>query len=119
MFARRHPLLFTFLVFSGMAAATVILLSLIVAYGVRGTDLADLDMGRGEKVGVVEIVGVIADARDVLAQLKRFREDEDIKAIVVRVDSPGGVVGPSQEIYRAVARTRETLEETRWTIPWI
>lgn len=108
MFARRHPILFTFLVFSGMAAATMILLFLIVAYGVRGTDLADLDMGRGEKVAVVEIVGVIADARDILAQLKRFREDEDIKAIVVRVDSPGGVVGPSQEIYRAVARARET-----------
>jgi protease-4 len=65
-------------------------------------------MGDGEKVGVVEIVGVIADARETLEQLKRFREDEDIKAIVVRVDSPGGVVGPAQEIYRAVARTQET-----------
>jgi protease-4 len=108
MFARRHPILFAVLVFSGIAATTVVLLSLIIAYGMRGADLAGLDMGGGEKVGVVEIVGVIADAREVLEQLKRFREDEDIKAIVVRVDSPGGVVGPSQEIYRAVARTRET-----------
>ena len=108
MFARRHPILFFFLVFSGIVAAFLLLLSLIVAYGVRGSRLGGLDLGSGEKVGVVPITGVIADARETLEQLKRFREDEDIKAIVIRVDSPGGVVGPSQEIYRAVARTRET-----------
>lgn len=106
MFSRRHPFLFAFLVFSTLACATLILLSVIIAYGMRASALADLGMGRGEKVGVVEIVGVIADARETLEQLKRFREDDDIKAIVIRVDSPGGVVGPSQEIYRAVARTR-------------
>ena len=108
MFSRRHPLLFSFLVFSALTSATLILLSLIIALGMRGSDLAGLDMGRGEKVGVIEITGVIADARDILAQLKGFREDGDIKAIVIRVDSPGGVVGPSQEIYREVMRTRST-----------
>ena len=108
MFSRRHPLLFSFLVFSALTSATLILLSLIIALGMSGSDLAGLDMGRGEKVGVIEITGVIADARDILAQLKGFREDGDIKAIVIRVDSPGGVVGPSQEIYREVMRTRST-----------
>ena len=108
MFSRRHPLLFSFLVFSALTSATLILLSLIIALGMRGSELSGLDMGRGEKVGVIEITGVIADARDILAQLKDFREDEDIKAIVIRVDSPGGVVGPSQEIYREVMRTRST-----------
>jgi protease IV len=108
MFSRRHPLLFSFLVFSALTSGTLILLSLIIALGMRGSDLAGLDMGRGEKVGVIEITGVIADARDILAQLKGFREDGDIKAIVIRVDSPGGVVGPSQEIYREVMRTRST-----------
>jgi len=106
MFSRRHPLLFAFLVFSALTSTTLILLALIVAMGMRGSDLSGLDMGSGEKVGVIEITGVIADSRDILEQLKRFREDEDIKAIVIRVDSPGGVVGPSQEIYREVVRTR-------------
>jgi protease-4 len=39
--------------------------------------------------------------------LKRFREDDAIKAIVVRIDSPGGAVGPSQEIYREMQKTVE------------
>lgn len=108
MFSRRHPLLFSFLIFSALTSATLILLALIISFGMQGSDLAGLEMSRGEKVGVVEIVGVIANSREILEQLKRFREDEDIKAIVVRVDSPGGVVGPSQEIYREVVRTRTT-----------
>ena len=108
MFSRRHPLLFSFLIFSALTSATLILLALIISFGMRGSDLAGLEMSRGEKVGVVEIVGVIANSRGILEQLKRFREDEDIKAIVIRVDSPGGVVGPSQEIYREVVRTCAT-----------
>lgn len=108
MFSRRHPLLFSFLIFTALVAVTLILLSLIFAVGMRGSEMAGLDMGSGEKVGVIEIAGVIANSRDTLEQLKRFREDEDIKAIVIRVDSPGGVVGPSQEIYREVVRTRSS-----------
>jgi protease-4 len=108
MFARRHPLLFFFLAFTALASVTLILLSLIIAFGLQGSNLAGLDIRDGEKVGVIEIVGVIANSRETLEQLKRFREDDDIKAIVIRVDSPGGVVGPSQEIYREVIRTRAT-----------
>ena len=108
MFSRRHPFLFSILVFTALSAGTLIILALIVAFGMRGSDLAGLDMGDGEKVGVIEIVGVIANSRETIEQLKRFREDDDIKAIVIRVDSPGGVVGPSQEIYREIMRTKAT-----------
>jgi len=108
MFSRRHPFLYSFLMFTAISAATLLLLSLIIAFGMRGSDLAGLDMRDGEKVGVVEIVGVIANSRETIEQLKRFREDDDIRAIVVRVDSPGGVVGPSQEIYREIVRTKAT-----------
>lgn len=108
MFSRRHPFLFSLLVFTALSAATLIIISLIIAYGMQGSDLVGLDMDDGEKVGVIEIIGVIASSRDTIEQLKRFREDDDIKAIVIRVDSPGGVVGPSQEIYREIVRTRET-----------
>jgi protease-4 len=62
----------------------------------------------GEKVGVVEIKGLIADSRTYLKQLDRFKEDRNIKAVVLRVNSPGGAVGPSQEIMREVDKLRKT-----------
>lgn len=100
MFSRRHPYLFflltSFAIFSGLILAVMIM---GVWIGGKKGDFS------GEAVGVVEIEGVIADSREALEQIRRFREDEDIKAIVVRVDSPGGAVGPSQEIYREIRKT--------------
>lgn len=64
-------------------------------------------LGLGDKVGVVEVTGVLTTSTPILKQLKTFREDDNIKAIVLRVDSPGGVVGPSQEIMKEVARTKK------------
>lgn len=60
-----------------------------------------------DSVGVVEISGIITDPKDVLADLKDFSKDDSIKAIVLRIDSPGGAVGPSQEIYRQVRKIKE------------
>lgn len=53
----------------------------------------------GDKIGVVEVYGVIADSKKIIKQLHEFRDNDSIKALVLRVDSPGGGVGPSQEIY--------------------
>src|SRR3954471_20538321 len=51
-----------------------------------------------DRVGVVEVQGVITDSKAVLKAIREFSEDDHIKAVVVRIDSPGGAVGPSQEI---------------------
>jgi len=59
------------------------------------------------KVGIVEIRGVIRDSRPFLEQLARFRGESSVRAVVLRIESPGGGVGPSQEIYREVRRTAE------------
>lgn len=59
------------------------------------------------KVGVVEVTGVITDAKTTINNLKKFRESAVIKAIVLRINSPGGAVGPSQEILAEVNRTRQ------------
>ncbi|MDH3808719.1 MAG: signal peptide peptidase SppA, partial [Desulfuromonadales bacterium] len=56
----------------------------------------------GDKIGVVEVFGAIADSRQVIEQLHGFRDNDNIKAIVLRIDSPGGGVGPSQEIHDEV-----------------
>jgi protease-4 len=61
----------------------------------------------GEKVGVVEIIGVISRSTPILEQLKKFREDRSIKAIVVRINSPGGAVAPSQEIMEEIIKTKK------------
>jgi protease-4 len=63
--------------------------------------------GGGSRVGVVEVTGTITDSKKTLKELRDFADAESIKAIVVRVDSPGGAVGPSQEIYEAVRKLRE------------
>lgn len=100
MFSRRHPYLFflliSFAIFSGL------MLAVMATAAWMGTASGDRE---GEAVGVVEIEGAIADARDTIENIRRFREDDDIKAIVIRIDSPGGAVGPSQEIYREIRKT--------------
>lgn len=62
----------------------------------------------GEKIGVIPIRGTIKDAQPILSEIVRFRKDKRIKAIIVRINSPGGAVGPSQEIYEELKRTRRT-----------
>jgi protease IV len=98
----RHPIwsgcLITLLVvicFLGLATLTLVLL------GKGGPWTA------GPKVGVVEIKGIIAESRAAIKQLDGYRDNDDIKAIVLRINSPGGAVGPSQEILREVEKVRQ------------
>ena len=102
MFSRRHPYLFFLIIITGMLTATFISLAFIIA--MWGDDRTRFI---GEKVGVVEVNGAILDSRAVIEQLKKFREHDVIKAIVIRINSPGGGVASSQEIYKEIMRTRE------------
>jgi protease-4 len=61
----------------------------------------------GDKIGVVDLEGVILDPSTVVGQLKKFGEDDSIKAIIIHVNSPGGGVAASEEIYREVKRLRD------------
>ncbi|HEY2990117.1 MAG TPA: signal peptide peptidase SppA [Candidatus Binatia bacterium] len=61
----------------------------------------------GDSVGVVQIEGTINDSRDTIENLKRFGESSGIKALVLRIDSPGGAVAPTQEIYEEVEKLRK------------
>jgi protease-4 len=63
--------------------------------------------GSGPRIGVVDVSGVISESRDTLGRLRELRKDDKVKAIVVRVDSPGGAVAPSQEIYDAILRVKK------------
>jgi protease IV len=89
-------------VFGGLFV--VFLAFLLLAYGaVKGEGPR---LGGGPRIGIVEVKGEIGagvrgtvDADETLRVIKRYMDDGDMKAIVVRIDSPGGAVAPSQEIY--------------------
>lgn len=55
-------------------------------------------------IGVIEIEGVIMDAKDTIDLLQAAEDDKQIEAIILRVNSPGGAVGPTQEIYEEIQR---------------
>jgi protease-4 len=61
-----------------------------------------------EKIGVLPVEGTIIESDTLVAQLVEFRKDRKIKAVLLRVNSPGGSVGPSQELYREIRKTVET-----------
>lgn len=55
-------------------------------------------------VGLVEVKGMILDSKETIRQLRYFLKQDNIKAVVLRIDSPGGIVAPSQEIYSEVKK---------------
>jgi protease-4 len=61
----------------------------------------------GAKVAVVEIEGIIVDGSAAVRELREHAENPSIKAVVLRVNSPGGVVAPTQEIFAAIQRARK------------
>lgn len=65
--------------------------------------------GSGDKIAVIPVEGVIDDkmAKTVNRHLKQYANDSRVKAIILRIDSPGGGVSPSQEIYREIKRIKE------------
>lgn len=66
----------------------------------------DFSLG-ANRVALVEVEGLIVDAERVVRELEEHGEDPSIRAVVVRIQSPGGVVAPTQEIYDAIRRLRE------------
>src|SRR6201997_3731953 len=67
----------------------------------------DSTLAFGDKIAVVDLEGVILSPNPVVQQLKKFADDDSIKAIILHVNSPGGGVAASEEIYRAVKRIRD------------
>ena len=61
----------------------------------------------GPRVAIVELEGMILEVDDLVRELKSHRENPLVKALVIRINSPGGVVAPTQEIHQALMRVRE------------
>ena len=67
-----------------------------------------IQQGTDNRIGIVDITGVIQSSQNIIKQIKSFRNDKHIRGIILRIDSPGGAVGPSQEIYDEVLKTRKS-----------
>lgn len=98
---KQKGLLSVVLIFGFLLAAFFLFMVMIISSA--SGDLSSLGSG----LGVVEVKGPILDSREFVEQMQAFEENQNIKGIIVRVDSPGGAVAPSQEMFRAVQRARE------------
>ena len=91
-----------------IAAAAMFFVILLFALSVKiagmiiGTEESALSNKEG--VGLIEVKGMILDSKETIRQLRYFLKKESVKAVVLRVDSPGGIVAPSQEINAEVRK---------------
>ena len=84
------------------SVAVLFALSMKIAATIIGS--GDTVLTSKEGVGLIEVKGMILDSRETIRQLRYFLKQDSIKAVVLRVDSPGGIVAPSQEIYAEVKK---------------
>ncbi len=81
----------------------------LVYFTVRSSETSTevVRSGSGGRIAVVDLEGVIVTPKDTVKQLKKFADDDSIKAIILHINSPGGGVAASEEIYRQVRRIRD------------
>jgi len=84
----------------------------LVLFSVGKSLIPELLLAGKDGVAIVRVEGPILDSYQTVEDLKTFADDPLVKAIVVRIDSPGGGVAPSQEIYNAVKRVRKEKNKT-------
>lgn len=89
-----------------LAKLLTIIVIIMVVTPIVGGAMSAVSGSLGPKVAVIELSGVITDASEVLKALYSEARNKDTKAIVLRIDSPGGAVAPSEEIYNAVRRLK-------------
>ena len=98
--------IFFFGALSGCLVLLVGLVVLSVFVVAMDKDSGELSLS-GSKVAIIPIEGEIFDSRETLDALERYAENNTVKAIVIRITSPGGAIAPSQEIYAAIRKTRQ------------
>ncbi|WP_045216390.1 signal peptide peptidase SppA [Desulfonatronovibrio magnus] len=97
-FSQRHPLIFGFMMI--ITAVVIFMMAMAVFNFLFFSEQSKM---RGKQViGVVKVNGLITDSRDIVDWISELKRKDHIRGVVIRVNSPGGVVAPSQEIYAAV-----------------
>ncbi|MBW2650137.1 MAG: signal peptide peptidase SppA [Deltaproteobacteria bacterium] len=102
---KKHPVISGFLLLALVGVFLFLILRILVFFGEENQDFSFKDK---DKIGIVMIEGVLSNSRDTIKQLDKYEEDDNVKAIVLRINSPGGAVVPSQEIYDKVSRLKKS-----------
>lgn len=99
---RKHPIILGMLLLIVLA-----FLMYVFFYGIGARSGKTKKISLNDQIGVVTIEGVITDSQEIIEQLEDFGRDDSIVAVVLRIDSPGGGVAASQEIYDAVVELKK------------
>lgn len=93
---------------SRKAKKVFFIVTIVVAVLIFASSMSGVFSGAagGGKIGVVEIEGTITDLKDVMADVVKFKEDTGIRGVIVRINSPGGAVGPTQEVASEIKKLR-------------
>jgi len=91
----------------GIILFGIIILVFLLPFAISKGSGINVSSTSGEKIAVIPINGVIYDSNKYLKQLKKFYEDDSVKAIIIRINSPGGAVGASQEIYSEIMKLKK------------
>lgn len=103
-FRQKHPILLGLFILTGIFLLFLGGISLLISSLISDSSKTDL-FSRKEGVGIVELKGLLVSSEPVLKNLTEFRNDPNVKSVVLRIDSPGGAVGAAQEIYQEIGRT--------------
>ena len=105
-FRQKHPILLGLFILTGIFFLFLGGVSLLISSLLSNGSKTDI-FAKKEGVGIVELKGLIVSSEQVLKHLTEFRNNPNVKSIILRIESPGGAVGASQEIYKEVMRTNE------------
>lgn len=99
---KKHPILVGFTVLGVLLALFLVSIWVLFYFSDR-----EGSFWGGEKIAIIEVRGVILDPQPIVEKLVKLRKNEKIKAIVLRIDSPGGGVGAAQEIHAEVKKAQK------------
>ncbi len=71
--------------------------------------ISESENSPGDKLALVEIKGTITDSSKIIQEIQKYKDDRSVKAIVLRIDSPGGIVAPVQEIYEELNKVDKKI----------
>lgn len=99
-----------FLVILGilLSLGVIFTVALVMVVNDMGSRTETLTSGTGDRIALVELQGVITSSEEFVRLVKKYREQSSIRAILVRIDSPGGGVVASQEMYEEVRKARDS-----------
>lgn len=96
---------------SGLVKFFIILGVLLIIFTIMmlSSGTFESDNPPGDKLALIEINGAITDSSKIIEEIQRYKDDKSVKAIVLRIDSPGGVVAPIQEIYEELNKVDKKI----------